>query len=89
MSSKLTSCKLSSPTTRTTTSRTKPRTYTSTKPELMPVQTVTGLIGAPYWSDRCSPTSSTSNGLSLSPSRNCPHTRLSPGHLHCKESDAC
>jgi hypothetical protein len=54
MPSKLTSCKLSSPTTRTTTSRNKPRTFTSTKPKLLPVQACTGLTGAPHRSDRCS-----------------------------------
>jgi hypothetical protein len=45
MPSKLTSCKLSSPTTRTTTSRTKPHTCTRTRPELLPVQAYTGLTG--------------------------------------------
>jgi hypothetical protein len=78
----MTSCKLSSTTTRTTTSRTKPRTCTSTKPKPLPVQACTGLTGAPHWSERCSPASSTSNSLLLSPSQNCPHTRLGPGHLH-------
>jgi hypothetical protein len=77
--SKLTSCKFSSPTTRTTTSRTKPRTCMSTKPKLLLVQACTGLTGAPHQSDRCSAASSTSNSLSLSPSRNCPHTHLGPG----------
>jgi hypothetical protein len=35
-------------------------------------------------SDRCSPASNTSCRLSLSPSRNCPHTRLGLGHLHTR-----
>jgi hypothetical protein len=42
------------------------------------------MTGAPHRSDRSSPASSTSNSLSLSPSRNCPHTRLSPGNLHTR-----
>jgi hypothetical protein len=82
--SKLTFCKLSSPTTKTTTSKTNPRTCTSTKPELLAVQACTGLNGAPDRSDRCSPASSTSNSLSLSLSRNCPHTRLGLGHPHTR-----
>jgi hypothetical protein len=82
MPRKLTSCKLYSPTTRTTNSRTKPRTCTSTKLELLPVQARTGMTGAPHRFDRCSLASSTSNSLPLSPSPNCPHTRLGPGHLH-------
>jgi hypothetical protein len=45
MPSHLTSCKLSSTATRTTTSRNNPRTCTSTKPKLLPVQTCTGLTG--------------------------------------------
>jgi hypothetical protein len=84
MPSKLTSCKLSSPTTRTTTSRTKPRTCTSKKPKLLPVQACTSLTGASHRSDRCSPASSASNSLSLSLNWNCPHTSLGPGHLHTR-----
>jgi hypothetical protein len=82
--SKLTSCKLSSPTTRATTSRSNPRTCTRTKPKLLPVQACTGLTGAPHRSVRCSLGSSTSNSLPVSPSPNCPHTRLGPGHLHMR-----
>jgi hypothetical protein len=84
MPSKLTSCKLSSTTTRTKNSRTKPRTCTSMKLELLPVQAYTSLTGAPHRSDRCSPASSTFNSLPLSPSLNCPHTRLGPGHLRTR-----
>jgi hypothetical protein len=51
---------------------------------LLHVQACTGLTGAPHRSDRCSPASSTSNSLSHSPSWNCPHTRLGPGHLHSR-----
>ena len=43
--SKLTTCKLSRPTTRTTTSRTKPSILTSTKPDSLSAQTCTGLTG--------------------------------------------
>jgi hypothetical protein len=68
----------------TTTSRNNPRTYTSTKPKLLPVQACTGLTGAPHRSDRCDLGSSTSNSLPLSPGPNCPHTRLGPGHLYTR-----
>jgi hypothetical protein len=54
------------------------------KPKLLPVQACIGLTGASHRSDWCSPASSTSNSLSLSPSRNCPHTSLGPGHLHTR-----
>jgi hypothetical protein len=84
MPSKLTSCKLSRPTTRTTTSRTKPSTCTSTKPKVLLVQTCTGLTGVAHWSNRCSSDNNTSCSLSLSSSRNCPRTRLGPGHLHTR-----
>jgi hypothetical protein len=42
------------------------------------------VTGAPHRSDRCSLGSSTSNSLSLSPSPNCPHSRLGLGHLHTR-----
>jgi hypothetical protein len=82
--SKLTTYKLSRPTTRTTTSRTKPSICTSTKPKMLSVQTCTGLTSVAHRSDRCSPANNTSCCLSLSPSRNCPHTHLGPGHLHTR-----
>jgi hypothetical protein len=37
-----------------------------------------------HWSDRCGLTSSTACYLPLSPSRNCPHNCLGPGHLHAR-----
>jgi hypothetical protein len=51
---------------------------------MLSVQTCTGLTGVVHRSDRCSSTSNTSSSLSLSPSGNCPHTRLGPGHLHTR-----
>jgi hypothetical protein len=64
--------------------RNKPRLTIGTKNRPLSAQTCTGLTDVAHRSDQCSSASNTSSSLSLSPSRNCPHTHLGPGHPHTR-----
>jgi hypothetical protein len=61
-----------------------PPLWSPVGPSPLSAQTCTSLTGVVHLSDRCSPASSTSYSLSISPSRNRPHNRLGPGHLHTR-----